>query len=182
MAALLAERAKRQQAEQRAAELERRLQSGGQPQEEADIFTDPGRVVQDHVNRAVAPYRQMMFNQSVQAAEGRYTDFGDAVQHFLALTEQNPQLRENWLASDDPGEFAYRVGASTPEFRQAFAKRYTDQISAKDTEIGTLKARIAELEKAQLSVVPDSLNRQPSGAVPVREGNDMDIRNIVRFK
>jgi hypothetical protein len=181
MAALMAERAKRQQAEQRAAELERRLQ-GGQPQEEPDIFTDPGRVVQEHVNKAVAPFRQVMFNQSVALAESQYPDFSEAAQHFLALTEQNPQLRENWLNSDNPGEFAYRVGASTPEFRQAFAKRYTDQVSAKDAEIATLKAQLADLQKAQLNAVPESLNRQPSGAVPARESNDLNVNEIVRFK
>ncbi len=181
MSALLAERAKRQQAEQRLAELERRLQSG-QPQEEPDIFTDPARVVQQHVQQAVAPFRQVMFNQSVQLAESQYPDFSEAAQHFLALTERNPQLKDAWLNSEDPGEFAYHWGTSTPEYRQAFAKRYTDQVSAKDTEIATLKAEIANLKNSQLNAVPESLNRQPSGAVPAREGNDLDIRNIVRFK
>lgn len=180
MSALLAERAKRQELERKYAELERRLQ--GQPQEERDIFTDPAGVVQEHVSKAVAPFRQLMFNQSVQLAEGKHQDFAEAVQHFLALTEENPQLRDNWLNSDDPGEFAYVVGSSTPQYRESFAKRYTDQVSAKDAEIATLKAQIADLQKSQLNAVPASLNRQPSGAVPARESNELDIREIARFK
>lgn len=181
MAALLAERAKRQQIEQKYAELERRLNGGQQPAP-TDFFEDPAKAVQEQVANAVAPFRQVMFNQSVALAESQHTDFGEAVQHFLALTEKNPQLRDAWLNSEDPGEFAYHWGTSTHEYRQSFAKRYTDQVSVKDTEIATLKARVAELEKAQLNAVPESLNRQPSGAVPARESNDIDIREIARFK
>jgi len=181
MSALLAERAKRQQAEQRAADLERRLQAGNQ-QPATDFFEDPEKAVQEQVATAVAPFRQAMFQQSLTVAQSQYQDFDEAAEHFAQLVEQNPQLRDNWLASDNPGEFAYVVGSSTPQYRQAFAKRYTDQVAAKDTEIATLKAEIATLKNSQLERVPESLNRQPSGAIPARESNDLDVRNIVRFK
>jgi hypothetical protein len=76
------------------------------------------------------------------------------------------------------------MGSSAPEYRQQREKSFTDQISAKDAEIKTLQARLAELEGAQkkLSEIPESLNRQPSGSAPIRDGDEFDINKVVRFK
>lgn len=184
LAALMAERAKRQELERELAQL----RAGNQPstaQPETDIFTDPEKAVQTLVEKQVAPLRQRFFNMSMQAAQGRYGDeFDAAAEHFMVLAEANPNLSQQLRAAEDPGEFVYLVGTSTPEFRQAQAKKATEALAAKEAENAALKAEIEALKKGQSArdAVPDSLNRQPSGSVPEREADQEDAMNIVRFK
>jgi hypothetical protein len=185
LAALLAERAKRQEAEQRQAALEQEIAAlkSGQT-EKPDVFTDPEGTVQRLVDQKIAPVKQRFFAMSVQAAEKQYgAEFEAAAEQFMALAEANPGLIQQLKDSEDPGEFVYQTGTNTPEFRQAQAKKASEALSAKDTEIAALKAEVEALKNAQQSrnAVPESLNRQPSGAVPARE-SDSDINSIVRFK
>jgi hypothetical protein len=178
LAALLAERAKRQELEAQLAALQ-----AGQ-QEKPDVFTDPEGTVQRLVEQKLAPVKQRFFAMSVQAAEKQYgAEFESAAEQFMALAEANPALIQQLKDSEDPGQFVFEVGTNTPEFRAAQAKKASEALSAKDTEIAALKAQIETLKKAQESreAVPESLNRQPSGAVPARQ-SDTDINSIVRFK
>lgn len=179
LAALMAERAKRQELERRLAALEK-----GQPQaEKPDIFTDPERAVAELVNQQTGPIRERFFKQSINTAAKSYEDFDAAAENFSAMMEANPSLIQQLRSEEDPGEFIYRVGSNTPEFREAQAAKTREQLSAKDTEIAALKAQIETLTKTSQAKndVPESLNRQPSGAIPDRD-SDTDIKNIVRFK
>lgn len=188
MAALLAERARRQQAEADRQKLEaelQRLRSGGTEQPAtADFYANPEQAVDERVARHLAPFRQTFISQSIELASRSHEDFDDAIKHLMEAADQNPELQSMLVNHENPGEFAYFIGSTTPAFRQSFAQKHTQRLGEKDAEIATLKARIAELESGQKAVaaLPESLNRQPSGSVPARDSNDMDIRNIVRFK
>src|SRR5690606_36891154 len=147
-------------------------------------FTDPEGTVQRLVDQKLAPLKQRLFAQSVQAAEKQYgAEFEAAAEQFMALAEANPALVQQLKDSEDPGLFVYQVGTNTPEFREAQAKKASEALAAKDSEIAALKAELESLKNAkhQRDAVPESLNRQPSGAVPQREDAD-DINSIVRFK
>jgi hypothetical protein len=178
LAALMAERAKRQELERKLAALEK---GGTEPH---DFFTDPDKAVKELVAQQVAPIRQKFFERSLRDAEKEHDDFDAAAENFSRLLDQHPALRERWLAEDDPGEFVYLVGSNTPEFRAARESKYRDEMSAKDAKIAALEAEIASVKNAQKAreEVPESLNRQPSGAVPRRDGDSEDINQIVRFK
>lgn len=183
MAALLAERAKRQQLEARLAELEARAQPGTQ-QQETDFYADPAKAIDERVASALAPFRQTFLSQSIEIASKAHEDFDEAIKHFMDAADQNPELRSMFLSHENPGEFAHFIGSTTPAYRQSASQKHAATLSAKDAEIATLKSRVAELEQGQKAVagLPESLNRVPSGAVPARESNDLDARNIVRFK
>jgi hypothetical protein len=179
LAALKAEREKRQQAEQRLASLE-----GGAKADTSDFYEDPNKAVEERVNKLVAPIREKFFTQSMQAASKAHDDFEAAAEHFAKLLDIDPTLGQRWMQDEDPGEFIYRIGSDTPAHREAQAAKVKEQLSAKDTEIADLKAKLAAFEGAKKAAedVPESLNRQPSGAVPARESDKTDIHNIVRFK
>jgi hypothetical protein len=180
LAALLAERAKRQQLEQELAQLRQ-----GQATEKPDIFTDPEKVVQSLVEQKLAPVKQRFFQMSMQAATGKYgQEFEAAAEQFSELADANPALITQLREADDPGEFVYLVGSNTPSFRKAQADKLQQTVSAKDAEIAALKAELEAAKAAQAArnAVPDSLNRQPSGAVPARDTDIEDARSIVRFK
>jgi hypothetical protein len=178
LAALLAERAKRQELEARLAKLEQ-----GNT-EKPDFFTDPEKAARDLVQKEIAPLKQRYFQRSITDAQKAHgEDFEAAAENFSQLIEANPVLREQWLKEDDPGEFIYLVGSNTPEFRQAREAKTQETLTAKDAQIATLTAEIEAMKKAQgaRDSVPESLNRQPSGSVPARQDDD-DISSIVRFK
>lgn len=180
LAALLAERAKRQQLEQELAQLRQQPQA-----EKQDIWTDPEAAVQKLVDQRLSPIRQRFFTMSMQSAEGKYgQEFEAAATQFMELADANPALAQQLREADDPGEFVYVVGSNTPAFRQAQAQKSQEALSAKDAQIAALTAELETLKTAQQhrSAVPDSLNRQPSGAVPSRAADPEDINTIVRFK
>lgn len=184
ISALLAERGKRQSAEAELQALRAKVaELEGKPSE-TDIFTDPDKAIAERVNKQLAPIRQRFFDQSVKTAAAAHSDFEDVAKSFGEMLDADPTLHARWLESEDPGEFIYTVGSTTPQFREKQTSQYREQLSAKDSEIASLNARLKELEGSRkaLSEVPESLNKQPSGAVPVRNDADYDINNIVRFK
>jgi hypothetical protein len=178
LAALMAERAKRQELERRLAALE----SG--KAETPDIFTEPEKAVQALVAKQVAPIKSEFFLMSLENAQNKHADFEGAMENFVKIMEANPALEAQLREERNPGEFIYLVGSNTPEFRQARDAKHREEVTAKDTEIAALKAEVEALKKYQSArnEIPESLNRLPSGAVPERDGDAMDIRNIVRFK
>ncbi len=186
MSALLAERGKRQEAERALQEMRERiaaLEAG--KTEKADIFTDPEKAVGELVAKQVAPLRERFFNQSIKAAEKSHAeDWEQVATAFADMAEKDATLWERLRSAEDPGEFIYETGSNTPEFRQQQARKAQEMVSAKDAEIATLKAQLEELKKSQakLAEVPESLNRQPSGAIPSRNDDEYSINNIVRFK
>ncbi len=177
VSALIAMRQRLQAAENRVRELE-----AGKT-EKPDIFTEPEKAVQELVAQQVAPIKAKFFTRSVQDAEKAHDDFGAAYSNFEKLMDANPALLLELREAEDPGEFIYLVGSNTPEHREAMAAKHRETVSAKDAEIAALKAENEALKKSQTarSDVPESLNRQPSGAIPDRD-SDSDISKIVRFK
>jgi hypothetical protein len=172
LAALKAEREKRQQLEQRLAEVSKPTDGKSD-----DFYADPEKSVDERVNKLVAPIRERFFNQSLKAAAKEHEDFEAAAAHFATLLESDPSLHGLWMASEDPGEFVYQRGSDTPAHREAQVAKVKEQLSAKDAEIAALKARLeaAETAKKASDEVPESLNRQPSGAVPERDSDRMGL-------
>lgn len=186
ISALLAERSKRQTAEERARALEARiaeLEKGGK-KDDADFWTDPEKAIADRVQKALTPYQQRLFNASIKAAEKSHEDWEQAAENFAALLDKDPTLQARWREAEDPGEFVYEMGSNTAEFRSKREEKWKSDLSAKDARIAELEARLAEAEKSktQLSDVPESLNRQPSGSQPARADESSDLSKIVRFQ
>lgn len=155
------ERRKRQELERRLAELEK-----PKPQE-----VDDNNFLQDpvgHLNRRFETFEQKLsqseMNVKLATAEAiartRYKDFDENVQEFAQVLQATPGLRETWLASPDPAEFAYRFGERTKLVREAGSLDGLKAKIEKETRArleAEYKAKQEELEK-QRAALPGSLS------------------------
>ena len=127
-AALMGERQRRQEAEDRIRFLEQHIQSlqrlpQAPPASEApkiDFWDDPeaalaarfdqfGQTILDRIEER--QFTQQV-NRSEALARSKYEDFDDALTAFQNAAMNNPALAREASASDDPAEFAYRKGKS----------------------------------------------------------------------
>ncbi len=180
IAAIMDERRKRQEAERQLAELRKQI-----PEEKTDFFTDPEKAVQEQVQKAVAPIREKFIKQSIAAATSAHADFVQAAEVFEEMLKTNPVLADEWLASDDPGEFIYSTATNTPKHREQFAQELKGQLAERDAKIAALSQELEAVKKAQaeLAAVPKSLNNVASGSPPkAQDVDDDDLSKIVRFK
>lgn len=167
--ALHAERAKRQQLEQRLQELETKKPVTSVLENEDQAFTE-------RLNKATQPLMERFFKLSVKAARNapNRTDFEEVASAFSQAAESDPKLWESFRASDDPGEYVYTVGKQIRELGDvggdilkygdkkraegaAEAEALKQKIAALDAEIATLKGAKDKQEK-----IPGSLNGEQS--------------------
>ena len=110
------ERKKRQALEAKLAEIEK-----GKPEKtEAKAFwDDPDGRLKEQEQRISQKELALTLKVSEQLARSRYTDFDDNVAVFAEVLQSTPGLHAQWLASQDPAEFAYKLGKHTKELRSA---------------------------------------------------------------
>lgn len=104
MAALLAERRKRQ-------ELESRLAEKAATPQVPEFFSDP----ENHVRGVV---RQQALAMSAAMVEQQYPDFREVAQTFLEEAGRNPILQQQLEEHAHPALFAYQQGKQIGEFRK----------------------------------------------------------------
>lgn len=115
------ERRKRQDLERRLAEIER---AKPQPEGEKKTFwDDPEGHLKSFEQSLEQRISQREMNAKLATAEAiarsKYKDFDENVQEFAGALQATPGLRDSWLASPDPAEFAYRFGERTKMIREA---------------------------------------------------------------
>lgn len=131
--ALIGERRRRQEAEDRIRALEEQFarlqQPQVQPQQQQgppDRWEDPDgydRYLIEQAahyarEQAVHAMNQQRIHQSAVRARGKYEDYDTAHQVFGEMAQRNPVLLDQMLASDDPAEFAYSEAKSEMDIRQ----------------------------------------------------------------
>lgn len=147
IAALKDERSKRQQAEQRAAELEAYLQQlqtqQQQPDIEPDMFADPdgfkAHLVKQLRQELMQELQPTMQQQQVltraevseMMARQRWQDYDAKVEVFKEALQGNPFLVEQLKQAPDPATFAYNAALKYEEAKQyGTASPSRDQIKA----------------------------------------------------
>ena len=134
------ERRKRQELERRLAELEKPKQPEG---EKKTFWDDPEGHLKTFEQGLEQKLTQRELNTKLATSEAiartRYQDFDEKIQVFAEVLQQTPGLHAQWLASQDPAEFAYRFGERTKMVRDAGS-------------IDELKAKIAKETRARLEV------------------------------
>ena len=191
VAAIIDERRKRQEAEQRYADLLKQTQK---PAERPSVFENEDAAISSRVAEGNQPLREAIYKLSVKAARGLYKDFGDAEQAFLEAMEKDERLLHGLRQSDDPGEYIYTMGIHVRELADVGGDlmKYRDKVTAvsqskiddQAKQIAALTAEVESLKKAQsdLESVPRSLNNTSSGSSPKAGDEDPeDIRSIARF-
>jgi len=175
--ALVAERKKRQQAEQEAAYLrglyEARQQAAEQqpqqpsPEElERQFYSDPiaytSTVAQQAAAQAVAQERAQRAAISEQRARQELADYDDVVAPVIAEARSNPNLYQQLAAAPDPARWAYE-----------YAKRQQQQAQPVDIEAIKAQAKaeaLAELRKQQAVSAASQTPKTQAGATGAGQG------------
>lgn len=187
-AAIVAERRKRQEAEQRYADLERQiaeLREASKPKEpEApppSLWEDEnawqqhfgGQVVSTAVQQATLNAK---LDMSEMMARQNHADFDDMKAKFLEMAQANPSITQQALNDPHPWNRAYQIAKNAATMEELGA-----------TDIDSLKAQLLEQLKAEQQqapgapALPRSLAGEQSGrgnpAPPAPQDND-----IFRYK
>jgi hypothetical protein len=152
-AAAMDERSKRQALEKRIAELE------GQTKKEPakGFWDDPEGQINEFKREMHGLVTKTRLETSEHIARNKYgTEFDKAVEVFGQVLQATPGLREQWIQSPDPAEFAYRIG-----------KNYGDIKDAGNVE--QLRAKIQKEEREKLEAEfkeKSEKSRQEREAIP----------------
>ena len=161
-AATLAERRRRQEAEQRAEALEKQLQSYQSPppsiwEDEQGAFQHNNQQV---VNQAV---QQASFNAKLDMSEMMVRqanpDFEDVKAEFLALAEANPVLGQQALQDPHPWNKAYQIAKNHRQMQELGAVNVAD-----------LEAKIEQRLRAEMGKEPAALPQSLADTRSARGG------------
>lgn len=178
-AALIGERRRRQEAEDRLRALEAQLQQQPQfqqPAEAPDVFADPDGytrwVAQQAAQQAEAQAYERFQYQRIEMAAQQFAptvpDYAEKVQVFEQMAQANPSLMQELYRAANPAEYAYNTAKTQVEINQYGGLE------------GLIKARVEEALKAQAPApeptpapsVPDTLadaqSARGSSAEPFR--------------
>jgi hypothetical protein len=156
--ATLAERRKRQEAEQRIAALEAQLQQiANPPQPAPDMFENPegwqghfgGQIRQTAVQEASF---NALLNTSEMLCRDKFDDFEEAKDKFMALAEGNPVLAQQALGDPHPWRKAYQI-----------VKNHEKMEALGATDAQTLEAKLREQIRAELEA---ELKTKPPVEIP----------------
>lgn len=163
VAALQEERRKRQEYERRLREYEQQKEK--KPEEKKDFWEAPEDVINQRVESVAKDLESKFTVRFLRSSEARarkqYEDYDAKIRAFQEAVESNPQLYQQMLDSEDPAEFAYKVG-ETYEYTKdaptidALEKKLEAKLEAKLRE--KLEKEYAEkYGKENLQKVPESL-------------------------
>ena len=181
LAALKAEREKRQAVERELAELrnQQRPQApaeGAQPQREPGFYDDPEAFVQRTVTRAQRLAEQRLFAALEADAREQYADFDEVMEATVARVKDNPALQQQIFSSANPARAAYRLGKQLrdAEALQKDPEAERERIRAEERAKleAEFKAKEDERRKKLDAIPPDlAATRSTSGAfVPAAGG------------
>lgn len=129
-AALIGERRRRQEAEDRLRQLEENLRQQQAPTQAPDQWEDPegyaNYLKSDIVTQAVAAARQEAYetfqtqriDMSRQQFAATVPDYGEKVQVFEQMVAQNPALLQELYRAPNPAEYAYNTAKTQLEIMQ----------------------------------------------------------------
>jgi hypothetical protein len=165
--ATLAERRKRQEAEQRIAALEAQLQTLSNPPHPApDMFENPegwqshfgGQIRQQASQEASF---NSLLNTSEMLCRDKFDDFDDAKAKFMELAEANPVLAQQALSDPHPWRKAYTLVKNHEKMEALGA---TDSVSLEAKLREQIRAELeAELKATPQVQLPNSLATAQSG-------------------
>lgn len=178
--ATIGERRRRQEAEQRIAQLEAQLQQlSNPPAPPPDMFENPegwqshfgGQIASSAVNQASM---NATLNTSEMLARDKFDDFDDMKALFLDLAKENPTLVQQALNDGHPWRKAYQLAKNHEKMTSLGAVDVTDLEAKIRAEI---EAKIAT-EQRQPVAIPQSLagaGGVPGAAAPYKPPSLDDI-------
>jgi len=161
-AAYLAEKQKRQEAEQRATFLEQQIKGNQpQPEEEDPYAASIESRVEQKFSAALVNER---INQSETFARDKYADYDEKLDKFIEMAQANPALTVMMRQQANPAEFAYKTVVNQQKLQEMQnPEEYERKLVAKIR---------AELEAENQKKVDDILKK---GQIP---GTLADARSV----
>lgn len=151
LAALRAEREKRQRLE-RELEALRTQQQAAPKQQPVDFFEDPMGVLQATVSQVEQRAKAQLYNVLDAEARETYADYDEVMDLVRDKVAENPALRDQIFSSPNPAKAAYRLGKQLNElsamqdpaaYRARLEAEIRAQIAAEQTNKQAEKARAA---------------------------------------
>lgn len=171
IAALMAERDKRQKEEKARQELERRIAELTPKKEVPDFYQDPVANVDSRFSAT-----EMKFNAALEAmVKELRPDFDEVAQEVIEFAQYNPQVRDEIFSQANPALAMYNFGKKLREgkaqqtdpeaYRKNLEAEIRKQVQAEFAEQAR-KAAEAEQAKAQLkdAIPPDLSNTRSATA------------------
>lgn len=162
MAALMAEREKRQAAERKLAE---------KPKEPLKFDWDNPEATIEAVREEMRQENQTrLLDMSEAGARARHEDYGEKYEVFVAMAKENPALVQAMLAKPDPAEYVYQTATQRIFHDEVGAdpKAYEDKLRAKiRQEVEAEFSTKADSKKALADSLPPSANSLTDKNTPV---------------
>ncbi|MFC4728805.1 hypothetical protein [Coralloluteibacterium thermophilus] len=172
LAALKAEREKRQQFERELQELraEKEKLKTAEPEKRPDFFADPEKFVAEALRNGEQVVLQRMYAALEADAREQYADYDDVLESLKPKLAENPALHQQIFGAPNPAKAAYKLGKQLQEmealkdpeaYRAQLEKELREQIRAE------LEAE--QKAKAAAAIPPDlasARNARTATAVP----------------
>lgn len=154
-AAIVAERRKRQEAEARIADMERRLAELSAPkQPEApppSIWEDDRAALEHHQRQTLEQARVLSrLETSEMLARQSHADFGEVFQPLNQFLNENPALMQRALTEPHPWDYAYKAYKNNQTLVELGA-----------IDINSLKSQLMEQVKAEMAAQPPATPTLP---------------------
>ena len=146
-AAILAERRKRQEAENRARQYEEML---NQQKEKPDFWADPDAAIDQRLQAISSQFDNRFLNMSEQWARQRHEDFEDISSVFFdEMVQENPALASQAKNAPDPYEWIYQTASKYRMMKEVGSlDKLREKIRAE--ERARVEAEIRADEKARI--------------------------------
>ena len=159
LAALMAEREKRQRLERELAEV----RQAAPPMPQVDFYQQPDVYVQQHLQSVEVRTTARMFAALEDSAREQFPDYDDVTGPVIEQAHSNPALAQQIVQSGNPALAAYKLGKQMAEMeRMRDPAAYRAQIEAEVRQ--KVEAELAAKAQKAAAVPPDlSDNRNAKG-------------------
>lgn len=178
LAALKAERDKRQREESARKALEARLaELEKQQTPEPQFYEAPEQYVQHATNRAQQQMTQVLYAALEEAAREQYGDYDEVLGEVTAAAQDNPAIRQQVFTSPNPALAAYKLGKQLRQMKElqdpaAYRAKVEAEVRA---QIKAEQDAAAAAKAAQVAAIPPDLSAARSARdEPVVEDDSLD--------
>jgi hypothetical protein len=181
------ERRKRQELEQQLAQYRQQPQT---PQEAPKPFwEDPDGAVaqyQKTIEATKAEFAQNFFKQKLEFTEElarvKYPDYNEVVEVFKEVAQQAPGLVQQCMTSQNPAEFAYKLGKHHKEMRDVGSIEEYKKKAEKELRVkieAEMKEKYEKEMKARQELVPSLSDARSTQANKAVWGGPTPLDNIL---
>lgn len=94
-------------------------QQVAQPETPKEFWEDPEGALKNFEEKMEAREITATLNIVERIARAKYPDFDEKLEAFAEVMQTTPGVHKEWITSNDPAEYAYKLGTSTLLFRRA---------------------------------------------------------------